>query len=115
MLVGSGVLCAHCQRNVATELDHDPPLAMHRHREGTSCCRLIPSCRDCNQESGRLVWSGLWRPGQSPIGLELEPERPGLEAADKRWRVPWLRGLRRPPAEATWPRLMTVPHPAATG
>ena len=27
----------------------------------------------------------------------------------------WLDGLRTPPPDATWPRLMTVPHPAAVG
>ena len=39
----------------------------------------------------------------------------GSTQADERWRVPWLKGLRRPPADATWPRLMTVPHPRAVG
>jgi hypothetical protein len=29
--------------------------------------------------------------------------------------VPWLDRLRRVPLNATWPRLMTVPHPRATG
>ena len=29
--------------------------------------------------------------------------------------MPWLKGLLRPPADATWPRLMTVPHPRAAG
>src|SRR5262245_9435285 len=47
--------------------------------------------------------------------VELEPEPAGLEPSDRRWRVPWLRGLRSPPAGAVWPRLMTVPHPRATG
>src|SRR5262245_18533868 len=46
---------------------------------------------------------------------ELEQERYGLPASDDRWRVPWLRGLRKVPADATWPRLMTVPHPSAAG
>src|SRR5262245_47786932 len=115
MLLGPGVLCAHCQRNPASELDHDPPLAMHKHRAGTDCCRLIPSCRECNQESGRLVAAGAWRPGVEVVPLELPSEPVGLDAADRRWRVPWLRGLRRPPANAVWPRLMTVPHPRAAG
>src|SRR5262245_32336481 len=43
------------------------------------------------------------------------PEREGLEPSDERWRVPWLKGLRRVPRDATWPRLMTVPHPLAVG
>ena len=48
-----------------------------------------------------------------PWPVDVSPEREGLAAADPRWRVPWLKGLRRVPGDATWPRLMTVPHPAA--
>jgi hypothetical protein len=53
----------------------------------------------------------------SPASVEVEPEpeRSGLLVGDRRWRVAWLKGLRRPPADATWPRLMTVPHPRAAG
>jgi len=29
--------------------------------------------------------------------------------------VPWMVGLRRPPASATWPRFMSPPHPSAVG
>jgi hypothetical protein len=43
------------------------------------------------------------------------PERAGLAARDDRWDVPWLAGLRRPGRGASWPRLMTVPHPRAAG
>ena len=39
----------------------------------------------------------------------------GSAASDERWEVPWLKGLRRVPRDATWPRLMTVPHPQAAG
>src|SRR5262245_57888298 len=115
MLLGPGVVCAHCKRQQATTLDHDPPLAMHQHREGTGCCRLIPSCRDCNQQGGQLVRMGVWQPDMPVLRVEPDPERPGLAASDPRWRVPWLKGLRRPPRDAVWPRLMTVPHPAASG
>jgi len=31
------------------------------------------------------------------------------------WDVPWLADLRDVPRNASWPRLMTVPHPRATG
>lgn len=32
------------------------------------------------------------------------------------WRdVPWLKGLRRPPSNASWPRYMSPPHPRAVG
>jgi hypothetical protein len=47
--------------------------------------------------------------------LEDVPERDGLAWSDRRWMVPWLKGLRRPPQDAMWPRLMTVPHGQATG
>ena len=46
---------------------------------------------------------------------EPEPERDGLEQSDERWRVPWLSSLLAVPADAVWPRLMTVPHPRAVG
>jgi len=115
LLLGDGVVCAHCQRRRAVELDHDPPLATHVHREGSGCCRLIPSCAECNRSGGSLVAAGLWRPGAEVAGLDVEPERDGLARADRRWRAPWLTELLEVPASATWPRLMTVPHPAAVG
>lgn len=117
MILETRPLCAHCKQARATTLDHDPPLAMHVHREGTGCCRLIPACESCNKSAGAAIAAGLWLPGFAPAPLEVEeePEREGLEASDKRWRVPWLRGLRRPPKDAVWPRLMSVPHRRATG
>jgi len=53
--------------------------------------------------------------GRNRFLLELEPERAGLPADDRCWRVPWLKNLREVPEDATWPRLMTVPHPRAVG
>jgi len=88
---------------------------MHKHRPDTQCCRLIPSCKTCNREGGKLVQTGRWRPETDVVASEPEPERDGLAAGDRRWRVPWLAGLLEPPPEAVWPRLMTVPHPAAVG
>ena len=110
------VACAHCRKQVATTLDHDPPLAMHKHREGADCCRLIPSCEECNRRGGVMVAEGRWRPGVQLADLEPEPERDGLPASARCWRVPWLRELvAELPGDATWPRLMTVPHPRAVG
>jgi hypothetical protein len=110
------VPCAHCHRAVATTLDHDPPIAIHVHREGADCCRLIPSCEPCNRRGGVMVQEGRWRPGVEVVDLEPEPERDGLPVGDRRWRVPWLLELvDNMPADATWPRLMTVPHPRAVG
>ena len=66
-----------------------------------------PEHRRCNRATaGRKSW--LLPPP------EPEPERDGLEPSMiARWDVPWLKGLRRVPKDATWPRLMTVPHPRA--
>jgi hypothetical protein len=116
-LLDPPVLCAHCKRRPANTLDHHPPLAMHVHVEGSRCCHLIPSCADCNREGGHLVQQGRWRPDVAlpPVEAEELPERDGLPWSDRRFRVPWLEGLRRPPADATWPRLMTVPHHRAVG
>lgn len=117
MLLDPPVACAHCKQARATELDHDPPLAMHVHREGSGCCRYIPTCAECNRTQGYLVSHGLWRPTSALAGLadEPEPEREGLGASDAAWRKPWLRGLRKVPSDATWPRLMSVPHRRAVG
>jgi len=87
---------------------------MHKHRDNTGCCRWIPSCHKCNHHGGQLVRTGEWRPGIELAMPEPEPERDGLASDDRRWRVPWLARLRQVPAGAVWPRLMTVPHPAAT-
>jgi hypothetical protein len=113
---GPPVLCAHCQRAAATTLDHYPPLAMHKHVSGSHCCRLLPSCEPCNMAGGIAVREGRWRPNVALADVEREPERDGLEADDARWRTPWLVPLlEQMPESAVWPRLMTVPHPAATG
>jgi hypothetical protein len=114
MMLSPGVPCARCRRQLATTLDHDPPLAMHVHREGAGCCRLIPACEECNQRGGQMVADGTWRPGVELAALEPEPERAGLAPGDPRWRVPWLAELGSDPS-GTWPRLMSVPHPRAAG
>ena len=90
---------------------------MHVHVEGSRCCHLIPSCVECNREGGHLVQQGRWRPDSLvvPSEQEPEPERAGLGPDDRRWRVPWLADLRVPPADASWPRLMSVPHRRAVG
>src|SRR5262245_52493259 len=113
LLLDPPVPCAHCQREVATELDHDPPLAMHVHRAGSGCCRLIPSCPGCQRSPGLLVADGTWRPGVqlASVEAEEEEERGGIGQDDPRWRAPWLaEELDRMPASASWPRLMSLPH-----
>lgn len=113
LTIGSGVVCAHCKVELATTLDHYPPLAMHKHRAGTGCCRLIPSCAACNAAGGVAVLRGEWRPNDPAAAGE--PERDGIPAADERWRVPWLAHLLDVPENAVFPRLMTLPHPRAVG
>jgi hypothetical protein len=112
---GPPLVCAHCLKRRATTLDHNPPLAMHVHRPDSGCCVLVPSCEPCNRGGGQMVANGTWRPGATLAGIEAVPERSGLDAGDERWRAPWLAELVDLPADAVWPRLMTVPHPRATG
>src|SRR5215471_5222959 len=116
---GPPVACAHCRRARATTLDHWPPLAEHEHRPGAGCCRLIPSCVECNREGGRRVGMGVWRPDvplAKPDETEMAlREHQGLSESDSRWDVAWMSDLRPVPADGRWPRLMTVPHPDAVG
>jgi hypothetical protein len=44
------------------------------------------------------------------VVVPSEPDPEGLPWSDPRFDVSWLKGLRRPPADASWPRLMSVPH-----
>ena len=78
---GPPVVCSHCRQRPATTLDHDPPLAMHRHQErnAANCCRLIPSCEQCNRESGVMVALGTWRPGVTvaPDDEDARQDPPG--------------------------------------
>src|SRR4029077_19219670 len=115
LLSGPAVPCTHCRRRQAVTLDHYPPLGMHAHRPDTDCCRLLPSCSECNSRGGQMVANGTWRPNAVLAALEAEPERQGLDAGDRRWRVDWLAELVDVPADGGWARLMTVPHRRATG
>jgi hypothetical protein len=103
-------MCSHCSRRTATEADHQPPLSLHDHEEGTGCCVLIPSCGPCARAQGARL-AGLTDASKVETVTVEEPE--GFPVESSVWDVPWLEELRDLPANATWPRLMTVPHPRA--
>jgi hypothetical protein len=93
-------------------LDHQPPLALHFHVEGTGCCVGVPSCKPCSdKQGGELAWRSKYR----TRGVDQVPDPAGFEPDDAVWNVDWLASLRDVPDEATWPRLMSPPHPTAVG
>jgi hypothetical protein len=103
----AGQFCFHCGEP-ATEADHQPPLALHRHTSGTGCCVLIASCGPCARRQG-----GAMAHLDEVEALIVEPD--GFPVDHSVWDVPWLDVLRDVPVNGTWPRLMTVPHPRAVG
>ena len=111
-------MVCHLCGEPASELDHQPPLAVHRHVEGSGCCRVLPACGDCQRKQGaELGFAGHWTPAQPPVDpAELVELPPSPGPTDPVWdRAPWLAELRNVPPEGSWPRLMTEPHPAAVG
>ena len=103
--VHRGPRCA----GTATEADHQPPLALHAHEPGTDCCILVPSCAPCAREQGGRLAAAL-TPRARPQAI-VEPDPMPREC----FEVAWLADLLEVPANATWPRLMTAPHPDAVG
>lgn len=108
-------LCVHCWAEQATVADHDPPLSLHAHREGSGCCRYQPSCATCSAKQGKAL-QGAATARLAPVdgpGPFIEPA--GIDEGDPVWQVPWLAELLDVPDDATWPRFMTAPHPGAVG
>ena len=106
-----GSVCHMCGRP-ATSADHVPPLKLHDHVEGSGCCELLAACKPCQDRQG-----GKLR-GRTRKVVPSEPtdERDPTPGADSPlWEVPWLFDLLEVPADATWPRYMTAPHPGAVG
>lgn len=105
--------CIHRGQNcagTATEADHVPPLSMHHHVPGTNCCVLAPSCGPCAREQGGQLRH--LAPVKPPVDSKAdEPDPVPIE----KFNVAWLQDLLDVPADATWPRLMTAPHPDAVG
>jgi hypothetical protein len=112
-LLAPGRICVHCRTRPATRSDHQPPLSLHRHVPGSGCCVLVPSCYECERLQAGLLGGPQAAVPTVEVVEVVEPE--GFGPRDPVWDVPWLSGLRRVPADATWPRLMTVPHPRAVG
>lgn len=112
IVLAGGVLCARCglpiESGQAWDLGHADGNRErytgpeHRH------------ARDCPEGGNRASQAANRRPWNvAPV--ELQPEREGIPADDPRWRVPWLQPFLKVPKDATWPRLMTIPHPRAVG
>jgi hypothetical protein len=101
--------CAYCGAE-ATEADHQPPLSLHDHVAGSDCCLLVPSCGPCGRSQGASIRNA----GAAPRSRAVKIEEPS-PVAFERFGVPWLEDLIDVPVDATWPRLMTAPHPRAVG
>jgi hypothetical protein len=110
-LAASVVLCWECGERQATVPDHYPPLSMHAHVEGSGCCKLLPHCLRCSRMQGARQATAARRPAETDELLDPL----GFPADHAVWDVGWLDPLREVPANASWPRLMTPPHPAAVG
>jgi hypothetical protein len=119
-------MCAHCRCRVANTADHQPPIALHAHTgEGTGCCELVASCEVCAHRQGAAVQRAILA-GRVPAPRLAPPtsitaapapiaDPAGYDQTDPVWDVDWLDDLRDVPPDATWPRLMTRPHPLAVG
>lgn len=104
-----------CDGARATEVDHVPPVSRHRHVDGSGCCRLQPACGPCQRRQA-VDLANETRRGQAVMfDLDEVPEADGFPVESPVWDVSWLDDLREVPADAVWPRLMTIPHPRAVG
>jgi len=69
---------------------------------------LVPSCGPCARAQGGALASS------SPAAYPVEVREPAPVPLE-RFDVAWLVDLLEVPPDATWPRLMSAPHPRAVG
>jgi hypothetical protein len=111
-LAAGVVVCWECKERRASVPDHFPPLRAHVHVEGSGCCRLLPHCLACSRAQGGRQAAAAGYETAEPATL-LDPV--GFPVEHPVWDVPWLQRLLAVPENASWPRLMTPPHPDAVG
>lgn len=107
-------LCVHCGTNPADSADHQPPIALHSHVDGTECCVLVPSCMACQRTQAGQVSKLVGRMGAVEVAFEEPPPTPG--ALDPIWDgAPWLEEVRAEfvAGDVVWPRFMTLPSDRA--
>lgn len=83
---------------------------------GSGCCAYRASCIDCSRRQGGEIARALAELAVRRSREELVEPEPSPGPADGCWdALTWLADLRDVPDDATWPRFMTQPHPAAVG
>jgi hypothetical protein len=97
----------------AVVADHDPPLSRHQHLEGAGCCVLRPHCRYHSDAQGARLRNTRAPDRAAAAEAVVEPD--GYPADDPVWLLPWIEPFTDVPPEASWPRLMSPPHPRAVG
>jgi hypothetical protein len=109
--------CVHCGSPEANVADHQPPISLHDHVEGSGCCELVPSCTPCSHRQAGELGGALTPERRPPVVAPLwEEPLDGIGIDDPCWDVPWLVDLiAEMPASASWPRFMSAPHPEAIG
>jgi len=60
-----------CDGVPGTTADHDPPLSLHHHVEGSGCCVLRLACSPCQSRQALLLRRGRYETRRPP-----EPSRP---------------------------------------